>query len=160
MGARASGRGARYRAARRKVKATFLFAGSSGVFPLCAKGLTAPGVNSLQTDQLFAELFATIVAPIGRVGCIIPTAIATGAGGQYLFDAFTRRGAVASLYDFENRKQLFPGVDARYKFCLLSLAGKALREPAARFAFFLLDVIELDDLDRVFALSSGGSRAH
>ena len=95
--------GARYRAARRKVKATFLFASSSGAFPLCAKGLTVKGVNSLQTDQLFAERFAAIAAPVGRVGCIIPTAIATGAGGQYLFRDFTERGAVASLYDFENQ---------------------------------------------------------
>ena len=42
---------------------------------------------------------------------------------------------------------------ASQKFCLLSLAGKALREPAARFAFFLLDTPDLDDADRVFALS-------
>ena len=40
-----------------------------------------------------------------------------------------------------------------YKFCLLSLTGKALREPAARLAFFLLDMAELDDVDRVFALA-------
>ena len=144
---------ARYRAARRKVKSTFLFASSSGAFPLCAKGLTVKGVNSLQTDQLFAERFAAIAAPDGRVGCIIPTAIATGAGGQYLFRDFTERGAVASLYDFENRKPFFPGVHASQKFCLLSLVGKALREPVARFAFFLLDTPDLDDADRVFALS-------
>ena len=50
-------------------------------------------------------------------------------------------------------KPLFPGVDSSYKFCLLSLTGKALREPAARFAFFLLDYAELDDPDRVFDLS-------
>ena len=130
-----------------------MFAGSSGVFPLCAKGLTAAGVTKLQTDQLFAELFNAITAPTGRVGCIIPTAIATGAGGQFLFGDFTRRGAIASLYDFENRRQLFPAVDSRQKFCLLSLAGKALREPVARFAFFLLDTAELDDADRVFTLS-------
>ena len=104
---------ARYRAARRKVKSTFLFASSSEAFPLCAKGLTVKGVNSLQTDQLFAERFATIAAPVGRIGCIIPTAIATGAGGQYLFRDFTERGAVASLYDFENRKPLFVGVHCR-----------------------------------------------
>ena len=145
--------GARYRAARRRVKATFLFASSSDAFPRCAEGLTAPGVNSLQTDQLFAELFAALSALTGRVGCIIPTAIATGAGGQYLFGDFTRRGAVVSTYDFENRKPLFPGVDSRYRFCLLSLVGKALREPVARFAFFLLDPAELDDADRVFLLS-------
>ena len=54
------------------------------------EGLTAPGVNSLQTDQLFAERFAAIIAPTGRVGCIIPTAIATGAGGQYLFGRLHR----------------------------------------------------------------------
>ena len=135
------------------MKSTFLFAGGSGAFPLCAKGLTAKGVNSLQTDQLFAERFATIAAPRSRFGCILPTAIATGAGAQHLFSDFTRRGAVAALYDFENRKPLFVGVDSSYKFCLLSLVGRDLREPAARFAFFLEDPADLDDSERVFALS-------
>ena len=88
-----------------------------------------------------------------RVGCIIPTAIATAAGGQYLFRGFAERGAIASLYDFENRKPLFPDVHRSYSFCLLSLVGKALREPAARYAFFLEDTPDLDDADRIFALS-------
>jgi hypothetical protein len=147
------GEAGRYRAARRKVKGTFGFASTSEAYPWCAKGLTAPGVNSLQVDQLFTERFAAITAPGGRVGCIIPTAIATGAGGQFLFGDFAQRSAVASLYDFENRRQLFPAVDSRQKFCLLSLTGKALPEPAARYAFFLLDPAELDDADRAFALS-------
>ncbi|TKA11901.1 Eco57I restriction-modification methylase domain-containing protein [Actinacidiphila oryziradicis] len=147
--------GKRYRAERRKVKSTFLFAGSSGAYPLCGKGLTVKGVNSLQTDQLFAERFASVVAPQGRFGCIIPTAIATGAGAQHLFSDFTRRGVISSLYDFENRKPLFVGVHSSYKFCLLSLTGRNLREHAARFAFFLEDTINLDDVDRVFALSPG-----
>ncbi|MFI0774651.1 Eco57I restriction-modification methylase domain-containing protein [Streptomyces sp. NPDC021212] len=145
--------GKRYRAERRKVKSTFLFAGSSGAYPLCGKGLTVKGVNSLQTDQLFAERFASIVAPKGRCGCIIPTAIATGAGAQHLFSGFTQRGAVSCLYDFENRKPLFVGVDSRYKFCLLSLTGRGLREPSAKLAFFLLDPSDLDDGDRAFALA-------
>ncbi|MFG2064898.1 Eco57I restriction-modification methylase domain-containing protein [Micromonospora sp. NPDC048871] len=145
--------GERYRAARRRVKSTFLFASSSGAYPLCAKGLTVRGVTMLQMDQLFAERFASIVAATGRVGCIIPTAIATGAGAQHLFSDLTRRGGIAALYDFENRKPLFVGVDSRYKFCLLSLAGRDLREPAAKFAFFLLDATDLDDVERVFTLS-------
>jgi hypothetical protein len=145
--------GERYEAARRNVKATFGFAGSSGAYEQCAKGLTAPGVNSLQTDQLFTELFATITAPNGRVGCIIQSAIATGAGGQYLFGSITERGGVASLYDFENRRGIFPDIDSRMKFCLLTLVGKDVPERAARFAFFLLDTAELDDADRVFALA-------
>jgi hypothetical protein len=142
-----------YRAARRKIKATFLFASGSESFPLCAKGLTVKGVNSLQTDQLFAERFAAIATPTGRIGCIIPTAIASGAGGQHLFGDFTERGAVASLYDFENRKPLFVGVHSSQKFCLLSLVGKAQRESVARFAFFLVDTSGLDDAGRVFSLS-------
>ncbi|WP_457027846.1 Eco57I restriction-modification methylase domain-containing protein [Kitasatospora sp. P5_F3] len=145
--------GERYRAERRKVKSTFLFAGGSGAFPLCGKGLTVKGVNSLQTDQLFAERFASIAGPEGRFGCIIPTAIATGAGAQHLFSDFTRRGAITSLYDFENRKPLFVGVHSSYKFCLFSLAGRDLHEPAAKFAFFLEETTDLDDTDRVFALS-------
>lgn len=145
--------GERYRSARRTVKSTFLFASGSGSFPLCAKGLTVKGVNSLQTDQLFAERFTSLVEPRGRIGCIIPTAIATGAGAQHLFSSFTQRGAIASLYDFENRKPLFVGVHASYKFCLLSLTGRELREPAASFAFFLEDTTDLDDSTRTFTLS-------
>jgi len=145
--------GERYRAARRVVKSGFLFASSSDAFLNTAKGLKAAGVNSLQKDQLFAELFSLISAPTGRAGCIIPTAIATGASGQYLFDSLAGRGGVTSLYGFENRKPFFPAVDSRYPFCLLSLAGKEAAEPAARFAFFLLDVVDLDDANRVFTLS-------
>ncbi len=142
-----------YRAERRKIKATFRFASSSGVFPLCAKGLTLMGVTKLQVDQVFAERFATLAAPFGRVGCIIPSAIATAAGGQYLFGDFTKHRAIASLYDFENRKPLFPDVHSSYRFCLLSLVGKKLHEPAARYAFFLEDTPDLDDSDRIFALT-------
>ncbi|MGP3756152.1 Eco57I restriction-modification methylase domain-containing protein [Streptomyces sp. IBSNAI001] len=145
--------GERYRLARRMVKSTFLFAGGAGAFPLCEKGLTVKGVNSLQTDQLFVERFASIAGARSRFGAIIPTAIATGAGAQHLFAGFTRRGSVVALYDFENKKPLFEGVHASYKFCLLSLCGRSINEPVARFAFFLQDSSDLDDADRVFALS-------
>ncbi|MFG1696020.1 Eco57I restriction-modification methylase domain-containing protein [Nonomuraea sp. NPDC049309] len=143
--------GQKYRDARRKVKSTFLFASASGRFPLCSKGLTLKGVTSLQTDQLFVEQFTTIIALDGRVGCIVPTAIATGAGAQYLFSELTQRSAISCLYDFENRKQLFPGVHASYKFCLLSLTSHRHKE-AAEFAFFLEDTNDLDDATRVFEL--------
>ncbi|MFJ7072869.1 Eco57I restriction-modification methylase domain-containing protein [Streptomyces sp. NPDC098781] len=155
--------GTRYREVRRTVKGTFHFAGDSEVFPLCAKGLTVKGVNSLQTDTLFAERMSSVVAPEGRFGVILPTAIATGAGSQHLFSDFTRRGALVSLYDFENRRprspalpqggKWFESVHSSYKFCLLSLTGRAARKPAARFGFFLSEITELDDPERVFALS-------
>ena len=96
------------------------------------------GVNSLQTDQLFAERFAAIAAPTAASAASSRPRSPPAPAASICFGDFTERGAVASLYDFENRKPLFPGVHSSYKFCLLSLAGKALREPVARFAFFLL----------------------
>ncbi|MEX2982271.1 DNA methyltransferase [Streptomyces sp. C36] len=142
-----------YRAARRRVKSSFLFLGASGAYPLLRKGLATKGVNSIQTDQLFTERFVSITAPTGRCGIVVPTQIATGAGAQFLFQDLTRRGTVKHLYDFENgkREKLFPAVDSRYSFSLLSLTGRGLTEPAARFAFFLGHPDELTQA--VFELS-------
>ncbi|MCQ9134734.1 Eco57I restriction-modification methylase domain-containing protein, partial [Streptomyces hilarionis] len=154
--------GKHYREARRTKKGTFHFAGDSWVFPLCAKGLTVKGVNSLQTDSLFAEQMSTVVAPEGRFGVILPTAIATGASSQHLFSAFMRRGALVSLYDFENRRpkspalpkggKWFENVHSSYKFCLFSLTGRATRADASRVGFFLSDITDLEDPNRIFAL--------
>jgi hypothetical protein len=154
--------GERYRDARRAVKGTFHFAGDSGVFPLCAKGLTVKGVNSLQTDTLFAEQMAKMVSPKGHFGLILPTAIATGAGSQHLFADYSRRGVLASLYDFENRRpksvalpqggKWFESIHASYKFCLLSLTGRAAGADASRIGFFLSEITDLADPDRVFSL--------
>ncbi|MFJ3806491.1 Eco57I restriction-modification methylase domain-containing protein [Streptomyces sp. NPDC090073] len=147
--------GAQYHAARRRVKSSFLFLGSSGAYPQLRKGLSVKGVNSLQTDQLFTERFVSVTAPLGRCGTVVPTAIATGAGAQFLFRDLTRRGAVKHLYDFENgrREKLFPAVHSSYQFALISLTGRRLTEPAARFAFFLGHPDELADGRAVFELS-------
>ncbi|AKL68319.1 Eco57I restriction-modification methylase domain-containing protein [Streptomyces sp. Mg1] len=146
---------ARYFTARRRVKSSFLFLGSSGAYPQLRKGLSVKGVNSLQTDQLFTERFVTITAPEGRCGTVVPTQIATGAGAQFLFQDLTRRGAVKHLYDFENgrREKLFPAVHSSYQFALISLTGRGLSEPTAHFAFFLGHPDELDGGRAVFALS-------
>ena len=117
------------------------------------KGLNAPGVNSLQTDQLFAELFATLAAPAGRVGCIIPTAIATGAGGQYLFGDLRQAGR--RRITVRLREQ-----EATLSCCglpLQVLPAVADRQGGARACrpvrVLPLDVADLDDPGRVFALS-------
>ncbi|UYQ65612.1 Eco57I restriction-modification methylase domain-containing protein [Streptomyces peucetius] len=147
--------GERYTAARRRVKSSFLFLGSSGAYPQLRKGLSVKGVNSLQTDQLFTERFVSVTAPDGRCGTVVPTQIATGAGAQFLFQDLTRRGAVKHLYDFENgkREKLFPAVHSSYQFALISLTGRGMREEAAQFAFFLGHPDELADGGAVFALS-------
>jgi len=61
---------------------------------------------------------------------------------------------LVSLYDFENRENIFPAVDSRYKFCLFTVSG-AHKANMADFAFFLHRTIELKDEYRKFTLSVG-----
>jgi hypothetical protein len=63
--------------------------------------------------------------------------------------------SLASLYDFENRAGLFPDVDSRMKFCLLTLTGA--QRPAlhgAECVFFAHSVEDLHDEQRRFTLAA------
>lgn len=144
---------ARYYTQRRKQKATFHFAAKSTSFPLCQKGLSTKGVNSLFLDHLFAERLITILQRGGRLGAIVPTSIATGAGAAPLFEDLARRRVISSLYDFENRRKTFVGLHASYKFCLLTVLADEQRETVARFGFFMQDVSDVDIPERTFTLA-------
>lgn len=111
------------------------------------------GRGDINTYAVFAETDRMMTGPRGRMGVIVPTGIATDATTQYFFKDLVLNGSIAALYDFENAAPLFPGVHRSFKFSILSLTGRALREPAARFAFFLHDPAELDDPDKAFTLT-------
>ncbi|MFF2205239.1 Eco57I restriction-modification methylase domain-containing protein [Streptomyces sp. NPDC058145] len=153
----------RYLLARRFIKATTHFATNSSTFPLCAAALTLDGVTKLQVDQLFAERFTYLLNPLGRAGIVIPTSIATAAGGQFLFSDIVNRKSLASLYDFENKRpkspalpkggKWFESVHSSYKFALLTLTGHEVTESAARLGFFLSESADMADPERVFPLS-------
>ena len=133
-------------AAKRRLDGIRHFAASSGLYPLCGRG-------RIKTDPLFAEMGRALLAGEGRSGMILPTGIATDATTQYFFKDLVGSGAISSLYDFENAKPLFESVHRSYKFCLLTLAGRELREPEADFAFFAHDPTDLDRPGVRFALS-------
>ncbi|MBA2946499.1 Eco57I restriction-modification methylase domain-containing protein [Streptomyces himalayensis] len=122
------------------------FAHASGRFPLTAFG-------RLNTYSLFAEHARMIAEQIGRTGQIVPSGIATDSFNQYFFNDLVQKGSLASLYDFENAAPLFPGVHRSFKFSLLTLAGRAVREPSAMYAFFLHDPADLDAADKRFTLT-------
>jgi hypothetical protein len=109
----------------------------SGRYPLNGRG-------DVNTYAVFAELFRTLTGPRGRSGVIVPTGIATDATTQYFFKDLVGTATLAALYDFENRAQIFPAVDSRMKFCLLTVAGRDEHEDAAWFAFFLHDPAAID----------------
>jgi len=115
-------------------------------FPLCGRG-------DINTYSIFAETKRLILSPKGRVGCIVPSGIATDDTTKFFFQDLIERENLVSLYDFEN-KGIFPAVDSRYKFCLLTLTG--LSRPAskgAEFAFFLHDTSEIRD-EKCFGLTN------
>ncbi|GHC82117.1 Eco57I restriction-modification methylase domain-containing protein [Streptomyces flavofungini] len=135
-----------YEAAKRRVYGESHFLRISGRYPLTGQG-------NLNLYALFAEADRILTGARGRTGVIVPTGIATDARTQYFFKDLVSAGSLTALFDFENRGGLFPAVDSRMKFCVLSLAGRSLREPAARFAFFAHDPAELEAPDKVFTLT-------
>jgi hypothetical protein len=82
-------------------------------------------------------------------GLIVPSGIATDDSIKAYFDTLSRTGRLVSLHDFENRERLFPAVDSRQKFCLLTL-GQAAQ---AEFACFLTHAEHLHDPRRRFTLT-------
>ncbi|WP_155058461.1 Eco57I restriction-modification methylase domain-containing protein [Streptomyces blattellae] len=135
-----------FQAGKRKVYAESHFLRRSGRVPLTGQG-------NLNTYAVFTETDRILIGPKGRAGVIAPTGIATDARTQYFFKDLVQSRAISALYDFENRAGLFPAVDSRMKFSILSVTGRSLTEPAARFAFFLHDPTELDDAEKVFTLT-------
>lgn len=107
------------------------------------------GRGDVNTYALFAELFSKLPNMRGRVGIIVKTGIATDATWAPFFSDLIAKKRIASLFDFENRKLLFPAVDSRERFCLMTLGSD---EPNATFAFFLMSPADLQQSERVFSL--------
>ncbi|MFD4738725.1 Eco57I restriction-modification methylase domain-containing protein [Streptomyces virginiae] len=136
-----------YEAAKRQVYGESHFLRTSGRHPLTGQG-------NLNVYALFAENDRVLTSQHGRTGVIVPTGIATDARTQYFFKNLIASESLATLFDFENRNGLFPAVDSRMKFCLLSMTGLSNRQPTARFGFFLHDPTELADPAKTFPLTT------
>lgn len=126
----------------RRIAATNIFFRESGRFPLTT-------VGKLNTYPLFAETILQIHARDGRAGFIVPTGIATDDSTKAYFGHITQSKQLVSLYDIENRDRLFPAVDSRMKFCLLTLGASE----QAEFVCFATQVSQLADERRRFTLT-------
>ena len=111
------------------------------------------GKGDVNTYAVFAETARKLLAPDGRMGLIMPTGIATDNSTKDFFADIARKQALVSLFDFENRQKVFPGIDSRIKFCLLTIGGEGQRNTSADFAFFLHRAEELADGSRRFQMS-------
>ncbi|MBY5456416.1 N-6 DNA methylase [Rhizobium leguminosarum] len=134
-----------FNAAKREAEATSEFVRVSGDDG-GRFGLTGRG--DVNTYALFAELFASLARQ--RAGVIVPTGVATDATTAPFFAHLVEHKRLSRLVDFENRAGLFPAVDSRMKFSLLTLGHD---EPEAQFAFFLTETSQLAEPERNFTLS-------
>ena len=125
---------------------TSQFVRGSERFPLTGRG-------DVNTYSIFAETARTICGPRGRVGIIVPSGIATDDTTKVFFADLVDGRFLVSLYDFENRDGVFPGVHRSYKFCLLTLSGADHPSSQAEFAFFLYRAEQLQDAVRRFVLA-------
>jgi hypothetical protein len=136
-----------YRHALRRSQTLSSFPRYSGRFPFC-------GAGDVNTYALFAELDRNLAAPTGRAGFIVPSGIAMDNTTRFFFQDLVQKNAIFTLYDFENRKGLFPAVHSRVKFTLLTTRGeKVATRTKPRMAFFNLSTSDIDEEGRAFTLT-------
>ena len=120
---------------------------NTGRYPMCGRG-------DINLYAVFAEAMRNVVNERGRAGCVLPTGIATDDTTKFFFQDVVETKALASIFDFENRRRLFPDVDSRLKFCLFTAgSGQQPATGSAEFVFFAHAVEELRDPERRFTLS-------
>jgi len=132
-----------FEAAKHTAECYSKFVRNSVRYPLTA-------VGDVNTYALFAEHFRNLTSAVGRAGVIVPTGIATDDTTKDFFGDLVDKRSLASLFDFENKEAIFPGVHRSYKFCLLTLSGAPIKQ--ARFVFFATLVEHLRDKRRRFTL--------
>lgn len=110
---------------------------TSGDFPLLSEGRS-------NLYKLFVERASTLIAVDGLVALVTPSGIAADKGNAAFFGGLTSARRLGALFDFENRKGLFPDVDSRFKFCVLLFGGPERAFAQTRCAFFLHSLDELD----------------
>lgn len=122
------------------------FMRNSRRFLQCEKG-------KLNTYAVFSELARQLIHPCGRAGIVVPTGIATDHTNKPFFSSLIGDNTLVSLYGFENKEGLFPGVHRQYRFCLLSIIGSGLEKKIpTEFLFFATKLEDLKDEDRKFTL--------
>jgi hypothetical protein len=120
----------------------------SGRYPLCGRG-------RINLYAVFAEDMRNLLNDKGRVGCVLPTGIATDDTTKFFFQDVVQRRSLVSLFSFFEIRLLFPATDSRNPFCLFT-SGGGVRPvaKAAEFVFVAQSVADLDAPDRRFTLSA------
>ncbi|TAJ79774.1 MAG: restriction endonuclease [Sphingobium sp.] len=130
---------------------TARMARASGNYPLLSGGDT-------NLNSLFVERAHALVKPGGMVGLLIPSGIASDQSSSAFFRKVTGAKQVHCIIDFFNRRYdgslYFPDVYYRFKFCAYVAGGPGRTFDSASFGFFIRDLAEIADPDRVFPITA------
>lgn len=127
---------------------------NASVFMRGSERFEKTGRGDVNLYSIFAEHFRKSLNPTGQAGIIVPTGIATDDTNKAFFGDLVDKGAIATLFDFENSKPVFAGVHRSYKFSLLVIAGPSRAVSGFNAAFFLTDPAELRDANRTFPMTA------
>ncbi len=140
-----------YARAAKRAETMSRIARKGGEYPYLSGGDT-------NLNSLFIERAQTLIKSIGRVGLLVPSGIVSDQSSSSFFKHMMQASRICSVMDFFNRKYdgtlYFPDVYYRFKFCAYASGGSALNFPSTQFGFFLRDVNEIRDPNRVFPMSA------
>lgn len=135
-----------YAKAAERAETAVRMARKGGDYPLLSGG-------DVNLYSLFVERAMTLVKPQGVIGLLVPSGIASDKTASSFFQQVATEGRLRALYDFENKKVFFPDVHASFKFCVF-VASPSETPEAARCAFYLHSIEELEDPERCFELTA------
>ena len=98
--------------------------------------------SDINLYKLFTEQCYNLLRDGGECGIVIPSGIYTDLGAKGLRDMLFDENQVTGLFCFENRKEIFEGVDSRFKFVVMTFE-KGGRTERFSAAFMRHEVAEL-----------------
>ena len=119
----------------------------SGRYPLTGQG-------DINTYAVFVETMRATILGTGRVGCIVPSAIATDDSTKELFQDLLVNRQLVNLFELENEGFFLSiGQGHMNRFCLLILSGKDSQNTKPEFVFQAMAVSEFMDPERRIPLT-------
>lgn len=139
-----------FRHAEQRAIDTSRMARNSGSYPLLSGGDT-------NLNSLFVERGHHLIKERGVVGVLVPSGLISDKSSAGFFKEVSQAKQVRYVIDFFNKRYdgtlFFPDVYYRFKFCGYIATGSGRSADEALYGFFIRDVAEVDNPDRVFAMS-------
>lgn len=134
-----------------RLKAASRMARVSGLYKTLNRG-------KLNLFKLFVERAHALVKPRGMVGLLIPSGLASDQSSSAFFREISDDRRLRCIIDFFNKRYdgslFFPDVYYRFKFSTYVGGGKERTFQEPRFGFFVRDVAEVVDPERVFPITA------